>query len=114
MLKKIRERIEGQGLVEYALILILVAVVVIFALSLLGPGVGNTFSTVVDALTYDGQGSGNDPSTDPASDPPSDPSPDPPPECYGSLLLPAMIGITGLGVGFSHLLAKRPQRAPVV
>jgi len=41
---------EGQGLVEYALILVLVAVVVIIILSLLGPQVGNVFSTVNTSL----------------------------------------------------------------
>ena len=40
-------REEGQGLVEYALILVLVAVVVIVILALLGPAVGNVFSNVV-------------------------------------------------------------------
>ena len=39
---------EGQGLVEYALILVLVAVVVIIILTVLGPLVGNVFSTIVD------------------------------------------------------------------
>lgn len=36
----------GQGLVEYALILVLVAIVVIAALMILGPIIGNTFSTI--------------------------------------------------------------------
>ena len=36
----------GQGLVEYALILVLVAIVVIAALMILGPILGNTFSTI--------------------------------------------------------------------
>ncbi len=36
----------GQGLVEYALILVLVALVVIAALLILGPIIGNTFSTI--------------------------------------------------------------------
>jgi pilus assembly protein Flp/PilA len=93
VLKEIRERLEGQGLVEYALILILVAVVVIVVLALIGPAIGNVFSIVVGALTYNE----------------NDALPQPPPECYGSLLLPALIGITGLGVGFSHLL---PRKAP--
>jgi pilus assembly protein Flp/PilA len=43
-------RQEGQGLVEYALILVLVAIVVIAILMLLGPIVGNVFSSVVSAL----------------------------------------------------------------
>lgn len=44
MLVSIKER--GQGMVEYALILVLVAVVVIAALTLLGPTIGNIFSTI--------------------------------------------------------------------
>ena len=40
----------GQGLVEYALILVLVVVVVIGSLLVLGPVVGNVFSQVVTAL----------------------------------------------------------------
>jgi len=43
-------REEGQGLVEYALILVLVAVVVIAILTLLGPAVGNVFSTIMNAI----------------------------------------------------------------
>lgn len=43
-------REEGQGLVEYALILVLVAVVVIVVLSLLGPAIGNVFSNIINAL----------------------------------------------------------------
>ena len=35
---------KGQGLVEYALILVLVAVVVIAVLTMLGPIIGNVFS----------------------------------------------------------------------
>jgi pilus assembly protein Flp/PilA len=41
---------EGQGLVEYALILVLVAVVVIAILLLMGPVVGNVFSNLVANL----------------------------------------------------------------
>jgi len=37
----------GQGLVEYALILVLVAVVVIAILALLGPAIRNIFQNVV-------------------------------------------------------------------
>jgi pilus assembly protein Flp/PilA len=43
-------REEGQGLVEYALILVLVAIVVIAILLLLGPIVGNVFSNIVENL----------------------------------------------------------------
>ena len=37
---------KGQGLVEYALILVLVAIVVIAALMVLGPIIGNVFSAI--------------------------------------------------------------------
>ena len=43
-------REDGQGLVEYALILVLVAVVVIVILTVLGPTVGNVFSAIVEGL----------------------------------------------------------------
>lgn len=42
---------EGQGLVEYALILVLVAIIVIAILALVGPAVGNVFSQIVDAIS---------------------------------------------------------------
>ena len=41
---------KGQGLVEYALILVLVAVVVIAILTVLGPTIGNVFSDIVQEL----------------------------------------------------------------
>lgn len=41
---------EGQGLVEYALILVLVAVVVIAILTLLGPAIGNVFSSIIQRV----------------------------------------------------------------
>jgi len=41
---------KGQGLVEYALILVLVAVVVITVLLVLGPVIGNVFSTINSKL----------------------------------------------------------------
>lgn len=43
-------REEGQGLVEYALILVLVAVVVIVILAVLGPTIGDVFSNIVVKL----------------------------------------------------------------
>ncbi len=43
-------REKGQGLVEYALILVLVAVVVIAILTLLGPAIGNVFSQIMSSL----------------------------------------------------------------
>ncbi len=41
---------KGQGLVEYALILVLVAIVVFAVLMILGPVIGNVFSTVNSSL----------------------------------------------------------------
>lgn len=41
---------KGQGLVEYALILVLVAIVSVVILALLGPAVGNVFSNVITNL----------------------------------------------------------------
>ena len=40
----------GQGLVEYALILIMVAIIVFGILMLLGPVIGNVFSNVVASI----------------------------------------------------------------
>ncbi|MDX1616428.1 MAG: Flp family type IVb pilin [Candidatus Promineifilaceae bacterium] len=47
-------REEGQGLVEYALILVLVAIVVIAILALLGPEIGDVFSEIINALNARG------------------------------------------------------------
>lgn len=52
----IRSSEGGQGLVEYALILVLVSLVVIVVLSLLGPSIGNVFSNIVDDLNMLGGG----------------------------------------------------------
>lgn len=41
---------KGQGLVEYALILVLIAIVVIVALSALGPIISDIFNQIADAL----------------------------------------------------------------
>jgi pilus assembly protein Flp/PilA len=41
---------EGQGLVEYALILVLVAIVVIAILAIVGPQIGIIFSKVTNGL----------------------------------------------------------------
>ena len=43
-------RDQGQGLLEYALILVLVAIIVIAIVLLLGPTIGNLFSNVVNAI----------------------------------------------------------------
>jgi len=48
-LGRLREE-EGQGLVEYALILVLVAVVAVVGLTLFGGGVANLFRTIVTSF----------------------------------------------------------------
>jgi pilus assembly protein Flp/PilA len=40
----------GQGLVEYAIILALVAIVVIAVMNLLGPKLGNTYSLISSSI----------------------------------------------------------------
>lgn len=40
----------GQGLTEYAFIIVLVALIVIVALALLGPAVGGAYSTLLSKL----------------------------------------------------------------
>ena len=45
---KLREK--GQGLVEYAFILVLVAMAVLAILLLLGPSIGNIFSNLIKAI----------------------------------------------------------------
>lgn len=45
---------KGQGLVEYALILVLVAIVVIAVLMLLGPIIANVFSTINSSISGSG------------------------------------------------------------
>ena len=42
---------QGQGLVEYALILVLVAIVVIAILLLVGPKIANIFSKITNGLS---------------------------------------------------------------
>ena len=37
----------GQGLVEYGLIIVMVAIVVILVLVIMGPAIGNIFSNIV-------------------------------------------------------------------
>ena len=57
---------KGQGLVEYALILVLVAIVVIAVLMLLGPIIGNVFSSINGSLSGVSGGGGGAPAAAPA------------------------------------------------
>ena len=82
---------KGQGLVEYAFILVLVAIVIIVILALLGPSVGNIYSNVVVHLAENpqgGDGGGGGDGGDESGGGEED--------CYGSLLLPYLVGTTML------------------
>jgi pilus assembly protein Flp/PilA len=46
----LNDKAKGQSLVEYALILVLVAIVVIAVLMLVGPAIANVFSNIVDSI----------------------------------------------------------------
>lgn len=50
MLDRLFNRERGQGLVEYALIIALIAIVVIAILILLGPAIGSVFSQIKQSL----------------------------------------------------------------
>ena len=53
MFKKLMAKMqneEGQGLVEYALIIVLVSIVAIIALTALGSGVSSVFNNIVQTL----------------------------------------------------------------
>ena len=44
------QREKGQGLIEYAFIIILVALVTIAVLALLGPAITNTYQTIIATI----------------------------------------------------------------
>lgn len=49
-MKSLLRREEGQGLVEYGLIIFLVSIVVIAILILVGPRIGSMFSSITAAI----------------------------------------------------------------
>lgn len=48
MLSRLEER--GQGLLEYAMILVFVVIIVLVILTLLGPALGRIYSNVIDIV----------------------------------------------------------------
>ena len=50
MANKPGKKAQGQGLVEYCIILLLVGFVTIVMLALLGPAIGNIFSNIINVL----------------------------------------------------------------
>ncbi|QGU00115.1 Flp pilus assembly protein, pilin Flp [Candidatus Syntrophocurvum alkaliphilum] len=55
IIKRLFKEEEGQGMVEYGLILALVAIVAIGALELIGDGVLDTFTGVAETLSGEGE-----------------------------------------------------------
>ncbi|MFN2582765.1 MAG: Flp family type IVb pilin [Candidatus Dormibacteria bacterium] len=51
MASKLQKDEEGQGMVEYALILVLIAIVVIVILQVVGKQVNNVFSNISNGLS---------------------------------------------------------------
>lgn len=49
-MESVNSEARGQGLVEYALIMLLVALIVIVILALLGPAIGNMFSSIIPKI----------------------------------------------------------------
>ncbi len=47
---RLYDRPMGQGLLEYALIISFVVIIVLVILTLLGPAVGNMFSTIIPKI----------------------------------------------------------------
>ena len=91
----------GQGMAEYALILVLVALVVIAILSILGPAVGNAYSSVMDQMEESTEGESSEEGTGNET----------PGECYSSLLISIMVGTMGTVVLISHFLPRRPAKS---
>lgn len=50
-MRRTRQLTRGQGLVEYALILIFVAVVMIAVMTYLGPGISDIYQAIIDELS---------------------------------------------------------------
>jgi len=101
-------RIKGQGLVEYAIILVMVAVVLIAVLALLGPSVGNVFNKIASALDS------STPVEVEAATPTvivtatqAEGGEGPPEECYSSLLIAIMVGTMGIVILLDHFLPRK-------
>jgi pilus assembly protein Flp/PilA len=47
-------RYKGQGMVEYALIIVMIALVLILVLTLLGSQLSTVFSSIISGLKYNG------------------------------------------------------------
>jgi pilus assembly protein Flp/PilA len=104
MFLKLPPREEGQGLVEYALILVLVAIVVIAILLLLGPVVGQVFSNIVINLQVGGSG-GAGSTTIQFNGSPTVKKTQPGGGCTYTATVPVMATQGGVGVGGQNVQA---------
>jgi Flp pilus assembly pilin Flp len=107
---------KGQGLVEYALILVLVSLASIIALQVLGPYIGNVFSTLNYALGRVAEYSediaaGEEPNVDEEEWHPWWHHPG---ECYGTLLLPIMVFTSGSIAAISNRFPLKPKPEQLV
>jgi Flp pilus assembly pilin Flp len=114
---------QGQGLVEYGLILVLVAIIAVLILSTLASAVGDVLNTVVAELNTASGGSGDPPPTSPPpppttvpttvptavpTTPPTPvPTPTPPPVCYGSGMLPTLLMLMAAMLVFASWQTRR-------
>ena len=101
MLRKLLNQTDGQGMVEYALILVGIALVVIVSLALFGTTVGNVFSNIIELPGF----ARLSPVTAVVPGPG-----DPPKDCYGSLLLPFMVGTMGIMLFFTSWVPNQLNR----
>jgi pilus assembly protein Flp/PilA len=107
--------IKGQGLVEYAIILVMVAVVIIAILALLGPNIGNVFSRITSSLYSSNpveggiptSGGGETETPTLATATPDGGGGGPPEECYSSLLIAIMVGTMGIVTLLDHFLPQK-------
>jgi pilus assembly protein Flp/PilA len=54
LMNRVNRDEQGQGLVEYALIIALVSIALVVALGLLGDGIGASFTSITDTLNTAG------------------------------------------------------------
>ena len=99
--------IKGQGLVEYAIILVLVATVVVIVLAILGPAIGNIFSYIMDPF---GEGGVLPPDDGDLPGGDDDPGHDSPGECYSTLLIAIMVGAMWIATSLEGFFPKETIR----
>ena len=90
-MKKLLTHVHGQDLAEYALLLGGIALVVLIAVTTFGDALHDVFQHVADETVN------MKPHTTPAA----------PPDCYGSVLLPIMVAVSGAAATVSRWRRRR-------